>query len=72
MKNSIQKTVVNIILSDEAKKVKKIDNMSNEDFVKLLYKCILGRDGEAKGISSNVIFLNNGGSRQDMIKSFVQ
>lgn len=72
MKNSIQKTAVNIILSDEAKKVKKIDNMSNEDFVKLLYKCILGRDGEAKGISDNAGFLKNSGSKQELIRLFVE
>ncbi len=52
--------------------ISKYGNMSNKDFVKAIYKNILGREGDNEGIEYWTNELDRGKSRSDMISDFIQ
>lgn len=65
--NSYEKIAYDIILSPESKKNNKIESISNEEYVKCLYRWILRREGDSGGIQTHVKWLEAGNSRGDLI-----
>jgi hypothetical protein len=52
--------------------ISKYSNLSNRDFVKAIYKNILGREGDSEGIEYWTNDLDEVKSRSDMISDFIQ
>ncbi|ERK32172.1 DUF4214 domain-containing protein [Clostridium intestinale] len=50
----------------------KSKNISNEDYVKMLYKVLLGRDADSSGLNTWVKKLNDGYSRKYLLSSFFE
>lgn len=65
--NSYEKIAYDIIFSPESKKNNKIESISNEEYVKCLYRWILRREGDSGGIQTHVKWLDAGNSRGDLI-----
>lgn len=61
-----------IIFSEESNKKNNVSGASNENFVKLCYKTILGREADVGGISANLAWLNNRTNKGKYGKSFYQ
>lgn len=70
--HSLQRITLDIIMSDESKKKHNIDNLSNRDFVDLLYKLILKREGSANDLNHYAGDLNVGVTRDSLIYKFVE
>lgn len=70
--NSIQRITLDIIMSPESKQKYSIDSLSNTDFVKLLYKLILRREGSAGDVAHYAGDLNVGVTRDSTIYKFVE
>lgn len=63
---------VGIIFSDESKAHNNLDKMSNENFVKLAYRAILGREPRAEDVTAYAKDLAEGKyTKENMIRSFV-
>lgn len=69
--NSYEKIAYDIIFSPESKNKNKIANISNEEYVKCLYRWILRREGDIGGIQTHVKWLEAGNSRVDLIYVFI-
>lgn len=72
VKNSVQKNAVDIIMCTESINKNNINGMTDTEFITLLYRAILGREPDSNGMQSNLNALNNGNTREQVIKRFVE
>lgn len=72
LKNYVQTNAKEIIFSEGANNHCGVNSMDNETFVKYLYRGILGREGEEKGVADNAAWLNAGNQRKDLVKAYVE
>lgn len=72
MKRNVQTNAIDVIMSKEANEKNNINGMSNEEFVKLIYRAILCRDPDATGLADYTRLLNNGVPKTAVIKEIVE
>ena len=70
-KKPAEKIASDIMLSKEAEQKNGFSKMSNQEFVKYVYRYILGREADSGGLKNNTAILNSGKSRQSLIQGFV-
>ena len=72
LKRDVQTNAIDVIMSKEANEKNNINNMSNEQFVRLIYSAILCRYPDATGLKDYTVFLNNGIPRTAVIKEICE